>query len=108
MDGPATYSEFWPFYLREHSKPATRAFHYFGTALALGIVVYAIAAQQWGLLLLAVISGYLFAWISHGTIEKNKPATFKYPLWSLFSDFRMFYCMVTGQIGHELKKAGVE
>ena len=103
-----SYSEFWPYYLREHSKPATRAWHYFGTLVALGILGYAIATQRWLFLLAALVSGYLFAWLSHATIEKNRPATFKYPLWSFVSDFRMLFCFLTGQMGKELRKAGVE
>ena len=108
MDAPETYAEFWPYYLREHSKPATRAWHYFGTALALGVLAYAVATQSWWLILAAVVSGYFFAWVSHGMIERNKPATFSYPLWSLYSDFRMFACFLTGRMGRELQKAGVE
>ena len=103
-----TYAEFWPYYLQEHSKPATRMWHYIGTLIALAVLVYAIATQNWWFLLAAVISGYFFAWVSHATIEKNRPATFTYPLWSLFSDFRMLFCFLTGQMGKELKKAGVE
>ena len=103
-----SYAEFWPYYLQEHSKPATRMWHYIGTLIALGVLVYAIATQNWWFLLAAVVSGYFFAWVSHATIEKNRPATFTYPLWSLFSDFRMLFCFLTGQMGKELKKAGVE
>ena len=103
-----TYAEFWPYYLQEHSKPATRMWHYIGTLIALAVLVYAIATQNWWFLLAAVVSGYFFAWVSHATIEKNRPATFTYPLWSLFSDFRMLFCFLTGQMGKELKKAGVE
>jgi len=102
-----TYAEFWPYYLQEHSRPATRGWHYFGTALGLAIFVYAVATQSWWLILAALVSGYFFAWVSHGFIERNRPATFTYPLWSLISDFRMLFCFVTGQIGKELKKAGI-
>ena len=103
-----TYAEFWPYYLQEHSKPATRFWHYIGTLIALGVLVYAIATQNWWFLLAAIVPGYFFACVSHATIEKNRPATFTYPLWSLFSDFRMLFCFLTGQMGKELKKAGVE
>ncbi len=108
MSDPKTYLEFWPYYLREHSKPATRAWHYVGTAIAIAVLTYAVLTQSWWFLLVAVIAGYLFAWVSHGFIERNKPATFTYPLWSLFSDFRMFFYFITGQMARELKKAGVE
>ncbi len=102
-----TYAEFWPYYLREHAQPATRALHYVGTALALAVLLAIIVSGRWLLLPLALVSGYFFAWVSHGLIEKNKPATFTYPLWSLASDFKMLWCFVTGRMGRELEKAGV-
>lgn len=102
-----TYEDFWPYYLREHAKPATRGWHYVGTAIAIGVLIAVIVTGQWLLLPLVLVSGYFFAWLSHGFIEKNKPATFTYPLWSLISDFRMLYCFVTGQMKDELDKAGV-
>ncbi|MEL6688297.1 MAG: DUF962 domain-containing protein [Pseudomonadota bacterium] len=102
-----TYQDFWPYYLQEHAQPATRAWHYFGTALAVAVLIFVIATGRWMLLPLALVSGYFFAWVSHGLIERNKPATFTYPLWSLMSDFRMLWCFLTGQMGKELRKAGV-
>jgi hypothetical protein len=102
-----TYQAFWPYYLREHSKATTRAWHYVGTSLALALLVYAIVSQKWVFIGAAVISGYFFAWVSHGAFEKNKPATFTYPLWSLYSDFKMLFCFLTGRMNTELKAAGV-
>ena len=102
-----TYQAFWPYYLREHSKATTRAWHYVGTSLALALLVYAIVSQKWVFIGAAVISGYFFAWVSHGAFEKNKPATFTYPLWSLYSDFKMLFCFLTGLMNTELKAAGV-
>lgn len=101
-----SFSAFWPHYLREHAQPITRAFHYFGTSAAIIILVLAIGLGQWLWILGAFVSGYVFAWISHGLIEKNKPATFTYPLWSLGADFKMLYCFLTGKIGAELERAG--
>lgn len=103
----STYSDFWPYYLREHAQPATRAWHYVGTGFAISLLVFLIATQRWALSPLVLVSGYVFAWMSHGLIEKNKPATFTYPLWSLGSDFRMLFHAVTGTMGRELEKAGV-
>ena len=98
------YEDFWPFYLREHSKATTRALHYFGTGLGLLIALYALISTTWWLLLVALVCGYLFAWIAHFFIEKNRPATFTYPLWSFVSDFRMFWFWLTGRLGRELSK----
>ena len=102
-----TYKEFWPYYLKEHSLATTRAWHYVGTSLALLILIAAIATRQWVWVLGAFVSGYFFAWVSHGVFEKNKPATFTYPLWSLFSDFKMLFCFITGRMEQELESANV-
>lgn len=102
-----TFEEFWPFYLREHSKPQTRALHYIGTTLVVGIALYAGATSNWLMLLALPLAGYFFAWIAHFTVEKNRPATFTYPLWSLLADFRMWWLWLTARLGPELKRAGV-
>lgn len=102
-----TYNEFWPHYLREHARPATRAWHYAGTGAALSLLIFIIISGNWIMLPLAFVCGYAFAWVSHLCIEHNKPATFTYPLWSLFSDFKMLGCFLTGRMGRELEKAGV-
>ena len=102
-----TYAAFWPYYLREHSRAATRNLHYFGTALGLLLLLLAIVLGVWWLVLVAIVSGYLFAWIGHMAVERNRPATFTYPFWSLFSDFRMFFLWCGGRLEGELQKAGV-
>ena len=104
----ATYQEFWSFYLQEHAKAETRIFHYIGTGLVLLIAIAAVVMQAWLLLLAMPVAGYFFAWISHAFVERNKPATFTHPWWSLISDFRMFFLWSTGRLGPELKKAGVQ
>ena len=101
------FKDFWLFYLREHSRRATRVWHYIGTSAALLLLIYALVTQIFWILPLALICGYAFAWVSHGLIEKNKPATFQYPLWSLMSDFKMLFCFVTGKMGKELRRAGI-
>ncbi|MEO0607276.1 MAG: DUF962 domain-containing protein [Pseudomonadota bacterium] len=103
----SSYAEFWPFYLQEHAKPITRQFHYIGTGLGIGIALYAIATQSWVWLLAIPLAGYVFAWMSHAFVERNRPATFTHPLWSLISDYRMFFLWLSGRLGPELDKAGV-
>ncbi len=99
----AAYGDFWPYYLQEHSKPETRAIHYVGTSLAIAALIAAVVTQIWWLLLLVPVAGYLFAWIGHFGIEKNRPATFTYPLWSLYSDFRMYVLWLSGGLGAHLR-----
>ncbi|WP_373086347.1 Mpo1-like protein [Sneathiella sp.] len=102
-----TYAEFWPYYLREHSSPKGRHLHYLGTTLALFALILAIVLQMPSLILLALICGYGPAWIAHFYIEKNRPATFSYPFWSLLSDFRMYFTWLSGKLPRELEKAGI-
>jgi hypothetical protein len=103
-----TYAEFWPYYLREHSGANTRALHYVGTAIAILLFLRFLLTGSIGALILAVISGYFFAWLGHFWLEKNRPATFTYPLWSLYSDFRMFFLWTTGRLKPHLDRAGVQ
>lgn len=101
------FEDFWLFYLREHADPRTRTLHYIGTGMAVfGIAACIVIGKLW-FLLAVPIAGYGPAWIAHFFIEKNRPATFTYPLWSLASDFRMAFAWLTGQISEELARAGV-
>lgn len=99
-----SFEAFWPFYLQEHSKRATRTWHFVGSSIALSILIGAIVTGRWGMLALAPIAGYGFAWYSHFFIEKNRPATFTYPLWSLAADWKMWALMLTGRIDAELQR----
>lgn len=100
-----SYREFWPYYLGEHSKPATRLWHIAGTSAAGIMLLSGIASTSVSLVVSALVVGYLPAWVSHFAIEGNRPATFRYPLWSLVSDFRMAGLWFTGGLGGELAKA---
>ncbi len=102
----ATYAEFWPRYLREHARPGTRRLHYAGTALTLAVLIAAIVWRRWEFLAAIPVLGYGFAWVAHALVERNKPATFTHPLWSLISDYRMFLLWLTGRLGPELERAG--
>jgi hypothetical protein len=103
-----SFAEFWPFYLREHSKARTRSLHYVGTSLVLAVAIFALLTGRWGWLLAIPLAGYGFAWIAHFGVEKNRPATFTYPLWSLAADFRMWWLWLTNRLQAELEKAGVQ
>lgn len=102
-----TFAEFWPFYLQEHSQPRTRALHYIGTTLTLAVFLFAVLTGQWLWLLAFPVAGYFFAWLAHFAVEKNRPATFTYPFWSLAADFRMWWLWLTGRLQPELDRAGV-
>jgi hypothetical protein len=104
----ASYRDFWPYYLREHSKPETRAIHFGGTFLATASLLALIATRRLWLIPLVLAGGYGPAWIAHFLVEKNRPATFSYPLWSLISDYRMAWAWLTGRLSAELAKAGVQ
>jgi len=94
-----TFAEFWPYYLGEHANPLNQKLHALGTTLALLILVAAIVTGQPLLLIGAIISGYFFAWVGHFMIEHNRPATFKYPFYSLAGDFKMYGLFITGRLG---------
>ena len=91
-----SFREFYPFYLSEHANRSSRRLHVIGTGLVLGLVVGAFLVD-WRLGVLAPVAGYGFAWIGHFAFERNRPATFRYPLWSLMGDFKLFFETVAGR-----------
>lgn len=95
------YEEFWPYYLSQHSKPSTRAWHFVGTSFVFIFILLAVIKSLW-FLLGAPLVAYGIAWFSHFFIEGNKPATFGHPVWSLRADFRMYRMILFGQLGKEL------
>lgn len=103
-----TYSEFWDFYVREHSQPLTRYLHFVGTMLSLVITVWIIRSGSWLYFPLTLVVGYAFAWFAHFYIEGNKPATFRYPWWSFTSDYKMVVFMLIGRMNGEVERVKVE
>lgn len=93
-----SFAEFYPYYLKEHSNPVCRRLHYVGSLLVLAILAYALLTQQWLWLLAMPLAGYGFAWVGHFMFEKNRPATFDYPLYSLMGDWVMLKDAFTGRI----------
>jgi len=98
MQRYSSFAEFYPFYLSEHAKRVTRRLHFAGSSLALVCVVMLLATANLWWLLAGLVCGYGFAWVSHMTVEKNRPATFTYPLYSFMGDWMMFWQMLTGRI----------
>jgi hypothetical protein len=93
-----TFTEFYPFYLNEHRNTTCRRLHFFGSTIVIALIVAALVTQEWSLLWLLPVVGYGFAWVGHFFFEHNRPATFKYPLFSLMGDWVMFRDMITGRI----------
>ena len=102
-----SFEEFWPFYLGEHSLPATRILHFIGTTFAGLLALNALFTLSWQPLVGAVFSGYSWAWVSHFFIEKNRPASFKYPGWSFIADWKMWAMIATRRIDGELKRLNI-
>jgi hypothetical protein len=93
-----SFAEFYPYYLQEHSNATCRRLHYVGSLLVLGVLAYALLTQQWLWLLAIPLVGYGFAWVGHFVFEKNRPATFDYPFYSLMGDWVMLKDAFTGRI----------
>jgi hypothetical protein len=104
MRESTTFDEFWPEYVRAHRHPVNRALHYVGTSAAIGCVAASVLTLRPAWLLAAPVVGYGPAWIGHFFFEKNKPATFEYPLWSLRADLKMLTLAVRGRMGEELRR----
>lgn len=98
-----TLKEFYPYYLTEHQNLASRVLHFIGTGLVILSVFTGILFHEWRFILATPFLGYGFAWIGHFFFEKNKPSTFKYPMYSLASDFLLFWDLLTGHQDFKVK-----
>ena len=96
--GFGSFSQFYPYYLGEHADRTCRRLHFIGTSLVIATAVYAFASQRYALLWLLPLFGYGFAWVGHFFFEKNRPATFTYPVYSFLGDWVMWRDMLTGRI----------
>lgn len=99
-----SFEEFWPFYVGEHRHPVNRALHYAGTSMAIGTVAAAAVTLNPAWLLLTPVVGYGPAWIGHFLLEKNRPASWKYPLYSLRGDLKMLAYAVRGKMRDEVRR----
>ncbi len=99
------FREFYPYYLTEHSKASTRTLHYIGTTLFFVLLITGLIRGKWYYFALLPVMGYGFAWAGHFFAEKNKPATFTYPLWSLAADFKMYFDWLGGSLNRKLENA---
>ncbi|MCF8428690.1 MAG: DUF962 domain-containing protein [Bacteroidia bacterium] len=96
--------EFYPFYISQHQNKTSRILHFIGTSLFIFTFFGSFIFHQVSILLISPILAYVFAWIGHFFFEKNKPATFQYPLYSLASDFILYFEILTGKESFDAKQ----
>lgn len=99
-----SFEEFWPFYVLEHANKTNRRLHFVGTTAAVAVLGAAAIRRQPALIPLALVAGYGPAWVGHFFVEKNRPASFKYPLWSLIGDFKMWGKTLRGTMDREVER----
>jgi hypothetical protein len=98
MPAFSSFAEFYPYYLGEHARRATRRLHFLGSSLSLLCLAMLVFSGNFWWLVAGLVAGYGFAWVSHLAVEKNRPATFRHPLYSFMGDWVMFWQMLTGRI----------
>jgi hypothetical protein len=94
----ASFRDFYPYYLGEHRDARCRRLHVIGSTLVLLAIVLALALRDLRWLWLAPLAGYGCAWIGHYAYEKNRPATFRHPLYSLMGDWVMYWQVLRGKV----------
>jgi len=103
VTGIRSFADFWPYYVRQHSKPQTRLLHAVGSVLAVFMLGLGFSVNPWFFLGAPVI-GYSFAWCAHFFVEHNRPATFGHPFYSLAADYWMLFLMMAGRMDAEVAK----
>jgi hypothetical protein len=98
-----SFADFWPHYVRQHSRLQTRVLHAIGSVFAVVMLGLAFAINLWILVAVPLV-GYAFAWYAHFFVEHNRPATFGHPLYSLLADYRMVFLMMAGRMDAEVAK----
>ena len=94
----SSFAEFFPFYLGEHRNATCRVLHFIGTSVGLALLITAIVSARYWLIPVAIVQGYAWAWVGHFGFEKNKPASFRQPLYSFMGDWVMWWQLLTGKI----------
>lgn len=94
----SSFAEFYPFYLAEHANRTSRRLHFVGSTGVLVCVAAAVATGEARWILAAIVCGYGFAWVGHFFFERNRPATFRHPIYSLIGDWRMYVDVLRGQV----------
>ena len=98
MDRYTSFREFYPFYLSQHQDRTCRRLHVVGSLLVLTVLCTAVYTQAWSALWALPVVGYGFAWVGHFFFERNRPATFTYPLYSLMGDWVMLWQTLTRRL----------
>jgi len=93
-----SFEQFYPYYLSEHSNLTCRRLHFVGSTLVLVTLAWVLVTGNWAMVWLLPLLGYGFAWVGHFFFEKNRPATFTYPWYSLMGDWVMYKDILTGKI----------
>ena len=93
-----SFAEFYPFYLGAHSNAVCRRLHFAGTSLSRLFLLALVVTGNWWYLLAGLVCGYAFAWVGHFGFEKNRPASFKRPLYSFMGDWVMYKDIWTGKV----------
>jgi hypothetical protein len=96
MERYKSFEDFYPYYISEHDHKYTKLMHFIGTSISIYFLIKFILSFNFLFILYALLSGYGFAWVGHFFIEKNKPATFKYPFYSLIGDYKMYLEILQG------------